>query len=234
MNLVDIFIIVFLLLFAAIGFNRGVIKSLITVLGFIIVIFGAYTLKNYIGDILVLNLPFISFGDFLGGAVTLNIIMYQMLAFLIMLIIFGLIYKFLVTISGIFEKILKMTIVLGIPSKLLGMIVGALEGYIIVYLALFFLYQPFLDSSFLEVSKYAPTILNKSPVISSIAEGGLQIINEITDATKIKDKENMDLVISDLILKHKVTSPEIMQKLVDTIKINVDGIQEIIDKYQKK
>ena len=49
---------------------------------------------------------------------------------------------------------------------------------------------------------------------------------------KNKDEENFDLKLTDLILKQKVASPEIMQKLVDNKKIEVEGIQEVIDKYK--
>ena len=103
MDIVDIVIIVFLFLFALIGFKRGFFKSLVMFIGFIIVIFWSYVLKNYLGDFMVLNLPFMEFQNFLGGAVTLNIIMYQSIAFIIMLAILSLVYKIVVTITGIFE-----------------------------------------------------------------------------------------------------------------------------------
>ena len=231
MSLIDVVIIITLILFAFIGFKRGVFKSLVMFLGFIIIIFLAYALKNYIGDFLVLNLPFIKFGDFLGGAATLNIIMYQSLAFILVLIVLGLIYNFLVAISGVFEKLLRITIILGIPSKLLGMVVGLLEGYIIVYLVLFFLTQPFLNAEDLKNNNYVSTILNNTPVISSFAEDSLRIVNEVREVTEIKNKEQMDLKLADLILKEKVTTYDVMQKLVDKKKITVDGIQDIIDKY---
>ena len=231
MELIDYAIIVILIIFAIIGFKRGVFKSLVSFLGFVIIIFLAYVLKNFLGDIFVLNLPFIKFGNFLGGAATLNIVMYQALAFVIILIILELIYRFLITITGVFEKLLKFTVILGIPSKLLGMVVGFLEGYVIIYLALFFLNQPFLKVEFINDSKYVPIILNNSPVISSFADSSLKVVNEIRDITKIQNKEEIDVQLTDLLLKRKVVSPEVMQKLVDKKKIDVEGIQNIINKY---
>lgn len=231
MEIVDVIIILLLILFALVGLNRGVFKSLVTFLGFIIVIFAAYTFKNYLGDILVLNLPFIEFPESLGGASTLNIIMYQTIAFVIMLMIFGLIYKFLLTISGILEKFLKATIILGIPSKILGMIFGFLEGYVIIYLGLFFLTQPFLNLDFINNSKYVPKILNDTPVISSYATGSLRVFNEIKNLYNIENKEKVDLELAKVILREKVISSDVMQKLVDTNKIVIDGLQEVIDEY---
>ena len=232
MEIVDLIIVIFLLFFAILGFKRGFFKSLVMFLGFIIVIVLSYMFKNYLGDFLVLNLPFISFGNFMGGAITLNIIMYQALAFIIVLAIFSLAYKIIVTITGIFEKILKFTIILGIPSKILGLIVGIIEGYVIIYLVLFFLTQPFINLDILENSKYTKTILNDTPVISSIAENSLKVFNEVREVIEKKDNPNIDLEISDLILKEKVTSTDVMQRLVDKGKLKIDGIQNVIDKYK--
>ena len=232
MKLYDIIIICFLILFALIGFKRGFFKSLISFAGFILVIVLAYMFKNIVGDFFVLNLPFINFKGILGGASTLNIILYQTIAFLLMLIIFGLVYKIIVTITGIFEKILKLTIVLGIPSKILGLLFGLLEGYVILYLVIFFIHQPFISFDIYNESDYAKKILENSPVISDFADQSLTIVNEIRELTEIKDNNELDLQIANLILKDKITSKDVMQKLVDNGKININGIEEVLNNYK--
>ena len=232
MSIVDIFILVILVSFAIIGFRRGVINSLVAFVGFILVVCLAYLFKGILGDFFVLNLPFIKFSIVASGSVILNIVMYQMIAFIILLIIFGIVYKVLLAITGVVEKILKLTIILGIPSKILGLVVGALEGYIIVYLLLFFAVQPYISIGILDSSKYASTILNKTPVLSDFSEKTLVIINEVHETIKNKDDEDFDLKLTDLILKEKVASPSLIQELVDSKKIDVEGIQEVIDKYK--
>ena len=232
MSIVDIFILVILVSFAIIGFRRGVINSLVAFVGFILVVCLAYLFKGILGDFFVLNLPFIKFSIVASGSVILNIVMYQMIAFIILLIIFGIVYKVLLAITGVVEKILKLTIILGIPSKILGLVVGALEGYIIVYLLLFFAVQPYISIGILDSSKYANTILNKTPVLSDFSEKTLVIINEVHETIKNKDDEDFDLKLTDLILKEKVASPSLIQELVDSKKIDVEGIQEVIDKYK--
>ena len=232
MNIVDILIIVVLISFAIIGFNRGIFKSLIVFLGFIAVIFLAYMFKNYVGDFFVLNLPFMNFGKSFVGVSSINIVMYQALAFIIMLIVFGLIYRFLVTISGIFEKVLKLTVILGIPSKLLGMVFGALEGLIVLYLSLFILNQPFLNFEPINNSKYASIILNDIPVISKYAESSLHLAEEIQNLSKIEDANEKDLRISELILREKVTSVDVMEKLIKMGKIEIEGIDEVINQFR--
>lgn len=232
MSIVDIIIVIVLLAFAIIGFKRGVLQSLVSFLGFIIVIYLAYLLKNYLGDIFVLDLPFFDFKIGLTTSVIMNIIMYQTLAFIIMVIVFGLVYKFLIYLSGIVEKILRVTIILGIPSKILGLIVGVLEGYIIVYLLLFFVAQPYIKLDILDDSKYANTILTKTPIISNFASDTLEIIDEVKNTIKNNNTNDFDLRLSELVLKHNVTSPEVMEKLVKIKKVNISGINDVINKYK--
>ena len=234
MSFVDIIIIVVLILFAIIGFNRGVIQSLIILLGFIIVIFVSYALKNVIGDFLVINLPFVVFGHFLEGVPALNVILYQAIAFVILLSVFGLAYKALITISGVLEKVLRFTIILGIPSKIGGIIIGFIEGYIIVYIALFILNQPFLRMDALNDSTMVSKILNNSPIISKYAEGSLRVFNSIKEITDEQDDIEMNKKIVQLILDEKVTSKEVMQKLVDSGKLDGDDIKEIVNNYNEK
>lgn len=233
MNFIDILIIIILLSFAVVGFKRGVFESLIMFVGAILVIVLSYSFKDIIGNFLLLNLPFINFGKFMGGAVTLNVILYQTIAFILTSVVFTLAYKFLVSITGIIEKILRFTIVLGIPSKLLGLVVGFLEGYIIVYVSLFILSQPFVNINVLEGSTYATRIVNETPLLSSYMENSLEVFHEIEEVSKLKDGNEIDLKITDLILKHNVTKPSIMQELVDKKKIEVTGIQNVIDKYKE-
>ena len=232
MGIVDIFILAILISFAVIGFRRGVFQSLAAFLGFIAVVCLSYWLKNYLGDFFVLNLPFTRFDVVNGGSMVLNIITYQSLAFLVMLIILGVAYKILLIVTGFFEKLLRITIILGIPSKILGLIVGILEGYIIVYLLLFFISQPYLQFGLLDNSKYGKVILQDTPVLSGVAEDTFKVINEIDETIKNNDEDNFDLKLTNLILKRKITSADVMQKLVDSKKLEVDGIQEIIDNYK--
>ena len=68
MEITDIIIFVVILAFAIIGFQRGVFKSLVTIVGFFAVIYLAYLFKNVIGDFFVLNLPFSQYTFIPGGS----------------------------------------------------------------------------------------------------------------------------------------------------------------------
>jgi len=228
MNWFDIVIIIIIILSGMVGFKRGVFKEIILFLGIIVVFVLSYKLKNYIGDFLVLNFPFFNFAN---GANSLNIILYQSIAFLLIAVVLYTVYEFIVSVTGIFEKILRFTIILGIPSKILGFFVGLIKGVIITYVLLFFITQPALNLQFAKDSKYANIILTKTPILSSITDDTVSLIDDIYDLTKIENVNDMNLRIIDLILENDVTSVKVVRKLVEKDKLNVKNIETILRKY---
>lgn len=233
LNLLDIIIIIIILITGVLGFKRGVFKELIMFVGMIIVFIVSYKLKNYIGDFLVLNFPFINFANFLNGATALNIVVYQSLAFIIMIIILQVIYNFIVSLTGVFEKILRFTIILGLPSKILGFLVGMVEGYVIAYIVVFFITQPALNLDFAKESKYADTILYKTPFLTELMDDTLDLTKEIYALKDIENANELNLKIIDIVLKREVTSVEVIEKLVDKGKLNVKNVDEVINKYKE-
>lgn len=237
MNIIDIAIIFIILSFASLGAKRGVIKQLVTTVGFIVVVVLSFYLKNPIAEFLSLNLPFFKFGGSLAGASSLNIILYQLISFIIVVIILETVLKALIKVSGFIEKILKFTIILGIPSKILGFIVGIIEGFIITFILLFFLSQPAFNIDVVEESKYTKPILNSTPVLSNIASGMVDTIYDveklILDYTDKKiDDNTLNLKSIDKMLEHKVINKSYVRKLIDNKKIKVVGIDAVLNKYE--
>ena len=106
MNIVDILIIVFILLGAFIGFRDGFTKALVNAVGVIVVVVIAYFLKNPLSELLMSFMPFFSF----GGITSLNIVLYEVLAFILVFSVLMIILKIVAVTTGIFEKFLKFTI----------------------------------------------------------------------------------------------------------------------------
>lgn len=232
MNIVDIIIIIFILLSGITGYKRGVFKELIICLGTILVFYIAYQLKNPIGEFFLLKLPMFDFPNIFKGVITLNILVYQTLAFMIVLAILLIIFNIIVSITGIFEKILKMTIVLGIPSKILGFIVGLIEGYVITFVVLFFLTQPSFSFDLFINSKYSTKILTSSPVLTDITSDAVDLMQEIY---ALKDEQNKNIINSktlDMMLEKKFVNYETTKKLCETGKITFDGIESILEKHK--
>ena len=184
MSIIDILVVILILICGVVGFKRGVFKQAVVTIGTVLVFVLSYHFKDYLANFFSYNLPFFNFTGEFAGLSSINIIMYQMIAFLIMFAFFGTILAVLIKITGIFEKILKFTIVLGIPSKILGLLLGLVEGYIVAFVFLFVITQPALKINLIEDSKFTNVILNSSPILSNIVEDTENTIIEVYDLGK--------------------------------------------------
>lgn len=234
MSIIDILVVILILICGVVGFKRGVFKQAVVTIGTILVFVLSYHFKDYLANFFSYNLPFFNFTGEFAGLSSINIIMYQMIAFLIMFAFFGTILAVLIKITGIFEKILKFTIVLGIPSKILGLLLGLVEGYIVAFVFLFVITQPALKINLIEDSKFTNVILNSSPVLSNIVEDTENTIIEVYDLGKDylvdKDADKFNRNSIDIMLKNKIITKEYVKKLIDKNKIKVN-LDDILSKY---
>ncbi len=237
MNIVDAIIILLILACGVAGFKRGVLKQLVSTVGFVIIVILAFYLKNPIAEFLSLHLPFFNFGGSFANVTSLNIILYQIISFILVVFILEVILGILIRVTGVIETILKFTIILGIPSKILGFIVGIIEGFIITFLVLFFLRQPGFNLKILEESKLTDPILNSTPVLSQVAGGFVDTFHDLYELGNDYYEQEMDantlnLRSIDVMLEHKIITPDYVVKLVDAKKIEVTGIDSVINKYR--
>ena len=178
MNIVDVVIIMGLLLGGVTGAKNGFFRQSVVLIGTILCFILAWVFKNPIANFLSFTLPFFNFAGPFEGLTSLNIVMYQLIAFLLLLSLFSAILAIIIKATGVFEKILNFTIILGIPSKILGFIVGVIEAYVIVFVVLFFVNQPAVNLEIVKESTFSPKIVNSSPAarksIARIVAGGLK------------------------------------------------------------
>ena len=179
MNVVDVIIIALLILGGVAGFKAGVIKKLTDFIGMFVVIILAFYLKNYISVIMYENLPFFNFFGLINGIDALNILLYEVIAFLVIFIALLFVLKVVLMLTGLVEKILKATVILSIPSKLLGIVVGVIEMYVYLFLILVIVSLPIFDSSFLKDSKMNNFILFNTPVLSGVSEEIIDIYGDV-------------------------------------------------------
>lgn len=231
-NIVDIIIIIFILLCGVVGYKRGVFKQLVLCVGLILIFYLAYKFKDPVGEFFLLRLPIFDFPNLFKGVVTLNIIVYQTLAFVLVLAVLLLIFDFILSITGLFEKLLRITIILGIPSKILGFIGGLLEGYVIAFVILFFLTQPAFSFQFFQDSNLSQKILTSSPVLTDITKDTVEVVKEIYALKDEKDTKLLNQKSLDIMLEHGMVTYDTAKKLSDEGKINFEGMNEVLDKYK--
>ena len=234
MNIVDIIIIIFILLFGISGAKRGFFKEIVLCLGTILVFVLAFKFKDPLGNFFLLRFPMFDFPNLFKGVVVLNILVYQLLSFVLILSLLLIIFSIVLSVTGLFEKLLKITIVLGIPSKILGFIAGLVEGYVIAFVLLFFLTQPaFSFNSFMN-SKFANKIVTSSPVLTNITQNTVDVIQ---DVYKLKDEKDTNIVnakVFDIMLDKKIIDYNTAKSLYDEKRMVFDGMPEILDKYKEK
>lgn len=234
-NLIDAIILLIILLGGVIGFKEGVIKRLTSVIGLIIVVILSFTLKNNLSYLFYENLPFFDLWGAFKGIQVLNILFYEMLAFVIISSVLTLVYRVVLGLTGIIEKILKATIILSIPSKILGFIVGLIENYIWVYLLLFVLTLPVINVKEIYESKLATGILEKTPILSKYTNKTLDIYNDmynIIDNRENKSNSEVNEEAMDLMLKYEIITPKSARKLLDRNKVIVND-DSFLNKYEK-
>lgn len=237
MNLVDILIIAFILTGAFVGFKQGFTRSLVNFIGVILVIIFSFLFKNLVSNIFMKIFPFFPFGGVIKGLTVLNIALYEVLAFCFVFTILMLILKVLSKTTKVFENILAFTIILGIPSKILGMIVGIIKNYIIVFFVMYFLAMPnFSSVSIVNSSKFKDPILRSTPFLSGVASDVVTVLDEFKELSlKYKNTSStneFNLETLDLFLKYKITTVQTIKDLKESGKISIIGIDEVLQKYE--
>ena len=239
MNIIDIIVILGIAFCAYIGMKKGFIKSLVSFVGIIVVFILAYFMKNPIADWLCINLPFFNFTGSFKGATILNVIFYQIVAFIIMFSLLMTAYHVVVRLSGIVERLLKMSFLLAIPTKIGGLIVGIFEGVLISLIAIIILSLPILKFSWVEDSAIRNYLYNISPVVGNVTGSMNESVDEILKLKEKfdndEDKEEFNLSSLDVLLKHKAMKVSLAEKLVNSGKLNIntEKAMEIVNKYKE-
>ncbi|MBQ9011347.1 MAG: CvpA family protein [Bacilli bacterium] len=238
MNILDILVIILLIVGAIVGYRQGFTKSLVNCVGLIAVIILSFLLKNTVSKFLMLNLPFFDFWGMIKGVSVLNIVMYETIAFILVMVVLFLVLKILLVVTTVFEKILQMTIILGVPSKILGAIFGIIKYYDIAFIIMYILALPtFADSDIVKNSKFQKPILENTVVLSTLIDRSLTVYDEFSvlgDKYKEnEDKNGYNFEALDLFLKHDLVKLDTVKELVQKGKIKIDNVEKILDKYKE-
>lgn len=234
LELIDIIIILLVLLGGVIGFKEGAIKKLTSAIGLILVVVVAFIFKNKISFYFYENFPFIKLWGVFKGIQVLNVIFYEMVAFLVLASVLAIIYRVLLGITGLIERFLKATVILSIPSKIIGFFIGLVEYYIWVYIILFILTLPIINLREIYTSKTANYILTKTPVVSEYTNKTLKIYNDIytiVDNRKDKTDEEINEETMDTMLKYKVITVKSAEELIRQNKVIVNN-KDFLEKYK--
>ena len=177
------------------------------------------------------NLPFFSFGGFIKGIDAINILLYEIIAFLIIFAALYFILRAVLVVTGLIEKILKATVILSIPSKILGIFVGILESYVYIFMVLVNLTLPIFNIPFVRESRMVNFMLDETPILSSMSSEMIDIYDNVYNIVinrKDKNNEEINTEITKLMIDKKVLTKESARKLVDRNKLHINN-KEILE-----
>lgn len=235
MNYFDIGVILLLIVGAVSGLKKGFTRQLISAVGFIIVVIAAFLFRESVAEFLYSNLPFFKFGGYFKGVSVLNILVYETVAFFILVTLFSIVLRIVMLASSIFEKFLNATIILGIPSKLAGAVVGIIQYYVLAFIILYVLSFPVFDQEPLKKSAYANKIIEETPVLSGFIDKSMQVVDEfvlLKDKYKETQTNEFNLAALDVLLKYKIVTVSRIDDLIEKDKLQIDNIESIIKNYR--
>lgn len=237
MNIIDIIIILLVISGLCLGYKRGLTKEVVCFAKFALALVIAFLLKNPLSKLMYEHLPFFEFGGIFKGVTALNIILYEFIAFLLVLGIIMLAFRILLLATTIFEKILNTTIVLSLPSKIFGMIVGGIHYYVIAFILLFVISLPvFKMDTQIKESKLRDPIINNTPILSGIVLKTVNIIDEFNVlGEKYKSEINTDefnLETIDLFLKYNIITVDSVETLNSKGKLKINRLEGVLEKYR--
>ncbi|HHT38323.1 MAG TPA: CvpA family protein [Mollicutes bacterium] len=209
---------------AAVGFARGFLRQTVKSIGGILVIVFSFIFRGPVALFLIKILPTFNFKGIFNGISSLNILVYEVIAFIILLMLFGIVMKFLFALATFIERILNATIFLAIPSKILGAILGLAEAYLIVFVILFILTLPVFNIRIINESKYKDKILEGTPIVSKLAKKTIESFDDIyalkDELSKGADRLQLDKKILKILIDNNIISSERADELYEKGKIN--------------
>ncbi|MBR6073030.1 MAG: CvpA family protein [Bacilli bacterium] len=241
----EIALLIFLIVGCFIGWKRGFITSLVSFIFTICIFVGAFYLKNFLSIFMYENLPFINYGGIFEGITALNILIYEAAAFVICIIALIIIAVIITKVTNLVNKLVNATVILALPNKILGLILTLVQFFIIGFFVLFVMIQiPYTNYVFdLNNSVIANTVVEKTPGLSLITnkyyntyKEVYQIIDKHSEVVQGEEEihqKQANYETLDTLMKNKVITVDSVKKLKEKNKLNIDNIDELINKYNK-
>lgn len=234
MNVVDYIIIVILILSALKGFKEGLLPTIVNLVGTFLVFVIAFYLKQPISTLLYENLPFLNFAGIFKGVIAINILFYEAIAYGLTIVLLGIVFGIIKKVSVGLNKVLSITLFLNLPSKLIGAVIGVLEGVLFCFILLFVGSVVNATTKYVNESKYSSIILNEIPILnnvtSNLINSGEEIYEVVLNNGNNTLKANLETI--DILMKYEILSYESATKLIEDKKLNIVGIESVVEKYR--
>ena len=210
MNVVDSISLVLIILFTLMGFKKGAIKSIVSLIGFFVIIFLSYKLKGPVCGFFIKHLPFFELGGPFKGLSSVSILVYEGISFLLVFVLLYAFLRIILKITGLIDKIIKATVILDIPSKIIGAVLGFIEGIVFVFSFAFIMLHYGPTQKYIMESDLTMKIVESTPLMSNVFGKTIDASKEIYSivSSKNEDKKTNDEIIDALVKNGIITKKE--------------------------
>lgn len=220
MQILDIIIIVIAILGVYLGYQNGIVKVGSDFVALFISMLLAGLLKGPIASMLYPVLPFLSYGGVNKDLYTVNLIFYQVVIYMILVLFFLAIYQLIITKTKVKELITNTMVETYLVMKLVGAVIGAPLIILFIYNFLLFFNMPLLNLKEVRDSNYINAVLKKTPIIASVNKSlynSEKYFNDVISDKKMlaNDKRYLDNNILNYMIDEGFISAEKAQKLID-------------------
>ena len=179
MSLIDAIILVIFFIGILDGYRKGALRSIVSFIGTILVVYLSYQLKGSVANILISKFPAI------GQNETISVLLYNLIAFVLLIILLSLILRLILKVTKIIDKLLDATVILGLLSRLIGAVLSFVETYLLVFVVLYIL--SIFDINMLNNSKVNNFILEETPIFKEIIDDKYSELKDIYEEKNIND-----------------------------------------------
>ncbi|MCR4581431.1 MAG: CvpA family protein [Bacilli bacterium] len=236
--MIDALLVVIVVIGALRGWRYGGISAAVSLICTILVFIAAYYIKNPVASFLFEKMPFFKFGGMFEGISSLNILLYEAIAYLLCVVVLLIILAMIAKITHILDKLVNLTIILALPSKILGLVLGAIQYYIVVYFIVFILLQIPFTNKYMNDSELIHGVVDNTPLLSQVTNELYSTYTEVysvcVNHQSDTDKEAVDYIALDTLMKHEIVTSDSVRVLKEQNKINIKNVDELIAKYEKK
>ena len=201
------------------GYKKGFLENTIKFLRVVISMIIGYLFEGSLSSYLYLNYHFFN----LVGVSSVNILIYEVIAFFVLYIIVSLILKIICDILKLEERLLRLISIIGVPNKIMGAIFGGLKSLIFLYfiLSLFFVVSTFFEIDTGEsLGDYIVDIPILKNTFGSVLDSFDQISELALEYEHIQDKSQLNTDAIDILLKYDIISEDNLELLIESGKVD--------------
>lgn len=224
MEILDGVIIILFTLGIWYGTKKGFINGTLSLIGLAFILTFSFLFHTMVADVLLKGMPFLKFRGVYKGITSLNILFYEVVGFLLIFVFLLSILGLVLKITGILQKIIDYSIVLTLPSKTLGVLVGFINSLIVIFIMLFVLLNINSTRHLVHESKIGSFILERTFILSNVTSkyyGATSEINMVIDDCKKSkdDKKICNANVANVLIKYNIVSKNKVIELIDNKKL---------------